>query len=408
MDEGDGLLLCLNGVQGGRWIMANLFDYLDWRGDVPFQTDPFNEVDNLILSVLAYVELDSIVPGPVLDSDGSPARESLRFPRIGIREVCRLFWETHSEEEVRKSGTFYKEAPFILEKLCSGARFQDMQLAGYVNRVSGLDNEQMSAFCGFLSDGTVYVSFRGTDDTLIGWKEDFYFSFETGTSGQKRAARYLSSVLKNTDCPVRVGGHSKGGNFAVYAAAFCSESAEGRILDVYTNDGPGFLKNVIQTKEYQSILPRVHSIVPEESLFGLILDSDFTHKVVTSSRKGIMQHDALSWKVRRNRFEEASSLSEASLIAEKTLETWLRGLNLKERKEFVDIIFSILEDSGLENVSEISRSQLRVIPELVKSWFELDVKNRRVLREAIRGFLRTGATSLTEELKAKLFPGGEK
>lgn len=389
--------------------MANLFDYLDWRGDVPFQTDPFNEVDNLVLSVLAYVELDLIVPGPVWDrdSDGRPAAERVRFPRIGIREVCERFWKTHTEEEVRSKRTFYKDSPYILKKLCSGARFQDMQLAGYVNRISGMENEQMSAVTCFLSDGTAFVSFRGTDDTLVGWKEDFYFSFETGTAGQRRAAKYLSAVARSAGCPVRVGGHSKGGNFAVYAAAFCDEDAQKGIIDVYSNDGPGFLKDVVRTEEYQKILPLVHSIIPEESLFGLILGSDYTHKVVTSSRKGIMQHDALSWRVRRNRFEAAPRLSEASLVAERTLETWLRSLDMRERKEFVDIIFSVLEDSGLENVSEISRAQLQTVPELVKTYFEMDVRNRRVLRDVIGRFLRSGATSLTEELKARLFSGGE-
>lgn len=121
-----------------------------------------------------------------------------------------------------------------------------------------------------------------------------------------------------------------------------------------------------------------------------------------------MQHDALSWKVRRNRFEEAPRLSEASVVAEKTLETWLRGLSMKERKDFVNIVFSVLGDSGLENVSEIGKAQFRVLPELVKSWLEMDKKDKRVLRDAIRGFLRTGATSLTEELKARLFSGREK
>ncbi len=390
--------------------MSNLFDYLDWRGDVPFQVDPFNEVDNLVLSVLAYVELDSIVPGPGWDGDCEERSipDPGFLPRIGIGDVCSRFWEKHTEEEVRGSGTFYRESPFILKKLCSGARFRDMQLAGFVNRISETDNEQMSAVCCFLSDGTVYVSFRGTDDTLVGWKEDFYFSFKTGTAGQQEASKYLSSILRNTGCPVRVGGHSKGGNFAVYAAAFCEGAAAGRIIDVYTNDGPGFLKNVLETAEYQKILPLVHSILPEESLFGLILESNFSYKVVTSSRKGIMQHDALSWKVRRNRFEEAPRLSEASVVAEKTLETWLRGLSMKERKDFVNIVFSVLGDSGLENVSEIGKAQFRVLPELVKSWLEMDKKDKRVLRDAISRFLRTGATSLTEELKVKLFSGREK
>lgn len=260
--------------------MAELFDYLDWRGDVPFSVDPFNEVDSAVLSELAYVDFGGIVPEP---EEGVGIIES---SSIAFEEAVRRFWELHTEEEVRSSGTLFKMAPFILEKMCSGGRFGGMRLAGYVNKISNKSSEQMSAVTCFLEDGTAFVSFRGTDDTLIGWKEDCTFMFMKETAGQRSAADYLSDNFRDSKNPLRVGGHSKGGNFAVYAAAFCAEEVRKKILDVYSNDGPGFLKEVTAAQAYRDILPLVHSVVPEETIVGILLDNLMPDKVVKSSQRG--------------------------------------------------------------------------------------------------------------------------
>ena len=227
-----------------------MLDYLDWRGDIPFSADPFNEVDSLVLSEAAYVDFEGIVPGL---EEGAPTDSPHRggIPVVRIADVVRRFWELHNEAEIQNSGTLYKLAPYVLDKLCTGARFGDMMVGGYVNTVSQEKNEQMSAITFFLSDGSAFTAFRGTDDTLIGWKEDFTFSFMKETEGQKSAVNYLNRLYGGRNCgggrealegkaaghrteqeeadfPVRVGGHSKGGNFAVFAASFCDKAVPGR------------------------------------------------------------------------------------------------------------------------------------------------------------------------------------
>ena len=376
--------------------MADLLDYLDWRGDIPFSADPFNEVDNLVLSELAYVDFDGIVPGPALSA----------VSWIDMADASRRYWEVHTEEEIARSNTLFRRAPLLLKKLCSGARFGHMRLTGYVNQVSVEKNEQMSALICLLDDGTAYAAFRGTDDTIVGWKEDFSFSFRRETAGQKSAARYLSSCFGKSGAglpgPVRVGGHSKGGNFAVYASAFCDEDVRDRIQDIYTNDGPGFLEDVTDTPGYRRILPRVHSIVPEESVFGLLLDCGYYHKVVKSSGRGIWQHDALSWQVMRNRFEEAPGLSEGSTLVEKTVESWIRGMPLEDRQEFVDVVFSLFSETGIENMSEITADQFRTIPELLRAYLEMGGRDKRFLHDTVGRLLKSGADSLNEELQARV------
>lgn len=379
--------------------MGNLFDYLDWRGDVPFSVDPFNEVDNLVLSEMAYVDFCGIVPEPAHDDMLISDNYSLisMLPSVSVKEVCDRFWQLHTEKEVEKSGTLYRRAPMILRKLCSGARFGNMRLAGYVNQISRERNEQMAAVTCFLEDGTAYVAFRGTDDTIVGWKEDFSFSFRDKTEGQRSAAAYLTNYFNTSEkIPLRVGGHSKGGNFSVFAAAFCPEAVRDRILEVYSNDGPGFLKEVTEQDGYKAILPRVRSILPEESVFGLLLENAPNPLVIQSTQKGIWQHDALSWVVLRNRFQRAPGLAESSILLGKSLDAWIDGMSMEERKEFVDIVFSLLEGTGAENVSEITGDQFHSIHELIRAYRSMNVAEKDKLRQSIGRLITSGISSIGE------------
>lgn len=393
--------------------MANMLDYLDWRGDIPFSADPFNEVDSLVLSEVAYVDFEGIVPGP----DEEVQEDHLRragIPVVRLADAVKRYWELHTDLEIESSSTLYKYAPYVLDKLCSGARFGDMLLGGYVNKISPEKNEQMSAITFFLPDETAFTAFRGTDDTLIGWKEDFTFSFMKETEGQRSAVEYLNRLYRLPDRPgeqptgeespfsVRVGGHSKGGNFAVFAAAFCIQDVKDRIIRVYNNDGPGFLEEITETKEYLEIVPRVIGLIPVESVFGLLLNSKYYFKMVKSSSKGIWQHDALSWQIMRNHFEETGEISEGSLLMKRVIEAWVYGMNLEERKDVVDSVFNLLEDSGWENLSDIAAEQLRSIPELLHAYTNLSMEEKQKLHETMGSLLKFGASFISGELQEKI------
>ena len=393
--------------------MANMMDYLDWRGDVPFSVDPFNEVDSLVLSEVSYVDFEGIVPGPDDEvQEDHPRRAGI--PVVRLSEAVSRFWDLHTDAEIEASGTLYKLAPYVLNKLCSGARFGDMLLGGYVNKISPEKNEQMSAITFFLSDESAFTAFRGTDDTLVGWKEDFTFSFMKETEGQRSAVEYLNRLYglaeradertagEAVPLSVSVGGHSKGGNFAVFAAAFCNQDVKDRIVRVYNNDGPGFLEEITETKEYLEIVPRVISVIPVESVFGLLLNSKYYYKMVKSSSKGIWQHDALSWQIMRNHFEEAGEISEGSLLMKRIIEAWVYGMNLEERKDFVDSVFNLLEDSGLESLSEIAAEQFRSIPELLHAYRNLNQEEKQKLHETMGSLLKFGASFISGELQEKI------
>ena len=215
--------------------MANIEDYLVWRGDLSFSADPFNEVDNLILAQMAYVDFDGVVSVP---GETKP---------LTLAEVNEAYHQIHTEEELRARKTFISSAPFLMEKAAKTARFGSILLTDYVNIVSVEAQEQMAVLTYLLPDGTSYVAFRGTDDTVVGWKEDFNLSYMDETLGQKHAVEYMNLCFADNHRPLRVGGHSKGGNFAVYASAFCDPSIRTQIREVYTNDGPGLLDSLTET-----------------------------------------------------------------------------------------------------------------------------------------------------------------
>lgn len=366
--------------------MPNIMDYLDWRGDIPFSVDPFHHVDNLILSELAYIDFAGIVPGAEEDAS------------VSLQEANEAYWRRHSGEESQRERTFFYLAPTLLKKVAAAPRYAGMRLSGYTNTVSAEENEQMSAVTFRLKNGLVYVAFRGTDDTLTGWKEDFYLTFMEETRGQRMAADYLSRARLAPGEILYTGGHSKGGNLAVYAAAFCDEGVRDRVSRVYTNDGPGFLESVLQKPGYQAILPKIVSIIPEESVFGLLLDSGYPSMVIRSSRKGLWQHDAMSWEVMGNRFVEAPSTTKGSALMEKTVDRWISGIPFEERRKCVDTVFNIIEASGKSTVSALQTGGPKAILEMLGSYQSLDNQEKNTIREVFQRLLLVGADVLRQDL----------
>ncbi len=345
--------------------MATVFDYLRWRADVPFSVASFNPVDNLILSELSYTDFAGIVP-----PNG-----------ISLREAHKAFFASHTREEIQSKKSFTAKAPLLMDEMIDGCRFGNIILRSYIDEVG--PDIQLSAVTFDLGDGTSYVAFRGTDGTLVGWKEDFNFSFLNETLGQKKAVTYLNSIEGH----LRVGGHSKGGNLAIYASAFCGD--QDKILEVYSNDGPGFREQIINTDGFHRILPKVKSIIPDTSVIGLLLSSEYPHQVVKSSASGIVQHDGFTWQVTRRGFEEAA-LSDLSILIEKTVSGWLAEMDDAQRESFTEIVFSLFESTGQETFSAMSAQKWKTAESIVNAVMALPKEKQQ---EAMKLLTQLGQSS---------------
>ncbi len=369
--------------------MGNLMDYLDWRGDLPFQADGFNEVDSLILTQLIYVDFGGIAEGP---ESGAA---------VSLKEASARFWNTHTEEEILAKVSMTKSAPFVMRRMAETKRFGEIALSRYVNEISEEEQSQFSVACMRLPGAGLYVAFCGTDDTIVGWRENFNMGYLAETPGQRKAVEYLSRVLAQEQEKVRVGGHSKGGNLAVYASVKCELQLQEKIAAVYSNDGPGFSREVIESESYRRILPKIRTILPESSIVGLLLEHQGACEVVKSSQNGVMQHDALSWEVLGARFIRTAHVAAESVLLDETMKSWIYQLSGDEREQIVETIFSMLEDAGIKTVDDFYGSPWKMMQELLKARSRLSGESQKLLSRALKLLWNEGNRALRRAVKER-------
>ncbi len=370
--------------------MANLDDYIGWRGDISFDYDPFNEVDNLVFSVLAYAELDGILMSTDLQT------------QVSLKDLSDAFFKAHPEEELLSRDVLTKNFPLLLRSAGSSVRFQDVRACAYENHVSTETDAQMSAVTFLLDDRTAYVAFRGTDNSVVGWKEDFELSYLSETTGQKLAVAYLNRLFADTDLTLYVGGHSKGGNFAVYASAFCREEVKRQIRQIYSNDGPGFREEITKSGAYREIAGRIVSIIPENSIIGTLLDTTQAQYIVKSSRKGIMQHDALSWQIYGRHFEVVTGRSGSSRFMENTIDNWVGSMDDAKRRSFVEDLFSFFEITGHDTFEEIKNHGFSSVKSIWQYTKELPAEDRSRFLDTLGQLVKSGKDTAWEKFKEQL------
>lgn len=321
--------------------MSNLLDYLAWRGDLPLERDPFNSVDALLLSCLSYVDFADVAPG-------------MGEGKITLEEASERFFTLHSPEELAQDKSFINFAPSMLKALADSDRFKDAYILNYVNDTDISREIQFSAIEVDTSDGATFISFRGTDDSIIGWKEDFNLSFMT-VPAEDEAVAYLKKVTDGKNNTVRIGGHSKGGHLAVYSAALADDKLNSRIERIYNFDGPGFNRDATESENFRKIKGRIVKMIPESSIVGRLLFNATEPVIVRSNETGIMQHNPLSWQLEGKEFETRDFTDKISDLFDETMTKWLDEMSFEERKVFVDELFSVFEASGCENLSMLTK-----------------------------------------------------
>ena len=367
--------------------MGNIMDYINWRGDLSFEQSKFNEVDNLILACFSYVNLDGIPA--VAEQKG-----------IELKNLAEEFMKLHTMEELEADKSFIRLAPFMMLEMAETNRFGNSVIRNYVNEIVTEAEQQFAAVEIVLEDGTSYVSFRGTDDTIIGWKEDFNLS--TGVvPAQERAVEYVRRVSENTTGMLRVGGHSKGGNLAIYGAVMCKEAHE-KILEVYSNDGPGFSKEFQELPETEEMMDKIIRIIPEYSIIGTLLEHEKTPVIVASSSKGLLQHDGFSWEVQGPALVRRDSLSRTALRFIEILHKWIDGMEMEQKKVLIEDLFATLQASGYENLSEVQSGGLKSLAAMVKRVEKFAPESRGMMQELLVAICGGWLEQLQMDTKDKL------
>jgi len=376
--------------------MANILDYIDWRGDISLEQSPFNDIDNLIFTQLCYIEFESIVPS--FNERGS----------ITISEAAKLFLSLN-KDPVKNMGVLLSGLIVTLFiKMSECIRYKDLLLTKYINEVDYNKQQQFSAISIILGDGNNYIAFRGTDDTIVGWKEDFNMGFLAPVPSQLQAVKYVNSVASELNGSIILGGHSKGGNLAVYSAVFCNNDVKKRILNVYNNDGPGFTDEIMSTGEYKEVSDRITTIIPESSVVGMLLEHEEKYTIVKSTQSGILQHDSFSWQVLGKYFVIAEERSAYSEITDMALRTWINGMDKEERILFVDTLFDLLESTDATTLTGLNSDKLKTATSLLRKIKNMNEEQRAGMNKILLTLFKDGALAVTTVINENYIKKGSK
>ena len=268
--------------------------------------------------------------------------------------------------------------------VAANPRFSDIEMGAFLEQFDDGEQTQFAAVTYRLPSGTLVVAFRGTDDSLVGWKEDFNMAFQYPVPAQVTAADYLARVAALwQDVPIVLTGHSKGGNLAVYAAMNAEDDVKDRIERIYSLDGPGFPEAVVNSFEYASVSDRIVKIVPDSSVVGMVLETPERCIVVKSDVEGIMQHFVFSWQMHGGEFDKVEDVASSSVTFNKALNKWLANLSKEQRERAVDALFAVLEASGAGSISAMMAAGPKVIPEMLGTYVGLSGEDRRNLNQAL-------------------------
>lgn len=360
--------------------MANIFDYLTWRGDLTLEQSEFNEIDNLILARFSYFPFDHILN----------LNET-----ITIKEAGKRF----ENLDVAKENILQKEDIDLFPQMAKSMRFADMQITKYVNKINLEEEKQFGAITILMPDDTIYVSFRGTDNTLVGWKEDFNMSFREKVPSQMDAVSYLNEIARIYQNPLRIGGHSKGGNMAVYAASFCKESFKERIIKVYNNDGPGFHEVIVENPKYQKTLEKVHTFVPQTSIIGRLLYHEENYTVVQSTQKGVMQHDLYTWQLQGKEFIHLEEVDKESKFMDKTIKQWLDEVSKEQRGAFINQVFEILQATEADTLTQMRKNWLKNAKIFMATYKNMDEETKNMMTKTMEALFVIIKNNMIEKLK---------
>ena len=344
---------------------------------------PFNVVDNVILAFCAHFHFP-----PEVDDVWN--ERGVRLQEL-FRAECfdDMFTSVWNPPECKR----------LFTAMCASPRFRDVIVKNFVDRYDEHVEKQFAAVTYQFGDKLCYVAFRGTDSTFVGWKEDFNMAFRFPVPSQTDAMEYLNRVAVQCSCPLRVGGHSKGGNLAVYAAMFANEDVKRRIERVYSNDGPGFLKSVLETDAFASVSDRLEKVVPQSSFVGMLMEEHEQYRVIKSHQNNILQHDPYSWEVNGCDFVSLDGLTPRARCFDQALNQWIVSLPAEERERLVDWLFGLVDLDRFKTTEEWQASWRKNLSDTMRKISDADADTKQFVRRAIHELLALNKQNLAEMRK---------
>lgn len=348
--------------------MKNMLDYIKEFGHVSFEERAFSEIDALVLTELEYLPLERVVPS---DENGE------NF--VTVKEIAE-YMKGRKKELIDENPMMMTEERHELSQVIADApRFQSLKFFGVVSVWDKDTTKQFAAVTVEVEPSVRLVVFRGTDETLIGWKEDFLMTYSPLVAAQTDAKEYLAKQASLFDGDLMVSGHSKGGNLAIYAAATQEEDVQLRIVDIFCFDSPGLYRSVLETKGYQNIVPLAMRYIPQDSLVGLMLESEVPYVIVKSNATGAMQHSAMTWEIEDGQFIKMEKLTKNSQLNDQTFKKWTESVSDEELELFWNVFFELLFSVGIDTVNDLYGQFMHYVQEFLKAAGNMDEEKRELL-----------------------------
>lgn len=358
--------------------MKNIIVYTQENLDT-FDKLPFNSVDSLILSSAAYIHFPDVL------------EDVENWKGIRLQELYRAEYF----EEMFHNIPLGSDTRQLFFSLAASPRFRDIRVMGYTEQFDLNTEKQFSAMTFQVQPDLFYIAFRGTDSTLVGWKEDFNMAFQSPIPSQEEAVRYIEKAALYCNGKILTGGHSKGGNLAVYASAMCRENIQCRIEKVYSHDGPGFLETTLQRKEFKSISNRIEKTLPQSSIIGMLLEHQEDFRIVKSNKSGLLQHDQFSWEIEENDFIYIEQLTKDARFADKTLTDWLNNISEDDRERFVDALYSVLTANNLTSIDDFLADWQTAIPATLHTISQLDGDTKKFILHTLKKLASIGIKNVS-------------
>ena len=348
--------------------MGNLITYVQQYEAQTFQEKSVTDIDILVLTEIAYLPFDEIVFSSFEEK-----------AVISLNQLGKEF-ETIKEKE-HKNNPFMitKERIQLLDVVSKSQRYKDIKVFGFMNDIDDEQTKQFAAVCYQWEEESRWIIFRGTDESLTGWKEDFMMTYSDLIPAQIDAIEYLRKQAELFSGSLNISGHSKGGNLSLYASAMQEEDIQHRIQQIYCWDAPGVHRSILNTEGYQRVVSKAKRYIPQDSIVGLMLESQVPYHIIESQGSGISQHSALMWNIEDDHFVELTELTRNSQLTDQTFKQWTEVVSDEDLKLFFDTFFELIFEMGVETVNDVYYNFRMYMRQFFEKAYQMDTEKREIL-----------------------------
>ena len=358
-----------------------------------FAEKPFNDIDSMVLTQVLYAKIEAQLDAKGIDRTN---------PGLSIRD----YFYAEYFDDMFNDGIADEENLQLYAIISASRRYRDIKIKHVAAISDPVEELQFAAATFEIDEQTDYVCFRGTDGSMFGWKEDLKMAFNEEIPSQASAVRYLNKHYgEKADSPATkliLGGHSKGGNLAVYASFMADDTVRSKLVEVHSFDGPGFKNTVIERFNEIGSACEIVQYVPQTSIVGMMLASTGERVVVKSKASGINQHAAFTWEIENDEFVKLEKTDSQSLFFDRTISDWIMKASEDEREQFVEVLFDLVRECGVETVNDLKELPASKYMEVYKIYTKLDAENKAIVSEMFQSLFKSAVwAAFPEKLRTE-------